>query len=48
MTASRPKTVAEKAKDRTALIYAIGIAAFSAVVGFFTALAYFLAHIKVD
>ena len=41
------KTLAEKARDITAITYAVGILAFSAIVGFFTALAYFLAHLKV-
>ena len=47
MPVSRPKTLAEKARDITAITYAVGILAFSAIVGFFTAFAYFLAHLKV-
>jgi hypothetical protein len=35
-----------KAKNNTTTLYAVGIAVFSAVVGFFTLLAYFLAHVK--
>jgi len=42
------QTLAVKAKNYTVKAYAVGIAAFSAVVGFFTLLAYFLAHIKVS
>ena len=42
------QTRAVKAKNYTVKAYAVGIAAFSAVVGFFTLLAYFLAHIKVS
>lgn len=47
MPVSRPKTLAEKVKDSTAKTYAVGILAFSAVFGFLTVLAYFLAHLKV-
>lgn len=42
------QTLAVKAKNHTVKTYAVGIVVFSTIVGFFTLLAYFLAHIKVS
>jgi hypothetical protein len=42
------QTLAVKAKNHTVKTYAVGIVVFSTIVGFFTLLAYFLAHLKVS
>jgi hypothetical protein len=48
MPESTPQSRAEKAREAAAKIYGAGILAFSAIVGFVTAFAYFLAHLKVS
>lgn len=39
-------TLAQRTRNRTAKIYAIGIAIFIAIFGFVTVFAVFLAHLK--